>query len=79
MTNIHDRMPVIVAPADFDRWLGSTGDTHQGLADLLGPSPDELLEAIPVGDGINRIDSDGPALQAPIGPKHDPAPGFPGL
>jgi putative SOS response-associated peptidase YedK len=38
LADIHDRMPVIVAPEDYDRWLAGTDDT-----DLLQPFPDDKL------------------------------------
>lgn len=45
---IHDRMPAIVAPADFEAWL----DTGRVMADaarkLLRPAPDDLLDLAPL-------------------------------
>ena len=38
---IHDRMPVIIDPADYDRWLGSEADPR----DLLQPYPAEKMGA----------------------------------
>ena len=35
MADIHDRMPVILAPADYARWLGEEPDPR----DLMRPSP----------------------------------------
>ncbi|MEO8667239.1 MAG: SOS response-associated peptidase [Bauldia sp.] len=70
---IHDRMPLIVSPADFDRWLKSTGDPSDDVTGLLRPAPDALLEAIPVGARVNKADNDGPELQIPV-VANDPAP-----
>jgi len=63
---IHDRMPAIVAPADFDVWLTSP-DPGEAMA-LLKPAPDDLLEAIPVSDRVNRAEPDDPGLIAPVAP-----------
>jgi putative SOS response-associated peptidase YedK len=63
---IHDRMPVIIAPQDFERWLASPEVTPAEVADLLRPVPDSLLEAIPVGDRVNAARNDGPDLQTPV-------------
>lgn len=41
---IHERMPVVIAPADFALWLGEAG---HGAARLMRPAPDDLLEALP--------------------------------
>jgi putative SOS response-associated peptidase YedK len=76
---IHNRMPVIIAPPDFDRWLASTGEPGDDISCLLKPPGDGLLEAIPVGESINKADSEGPSLQARVEPKDDPAPLLPGL
>jgi putative SOS response-associated peptidase YedK len=65
---IHDRMPVIIAPADFNRWLASTGDPADDIGDLMRPPPDDLLEAVPVSDRVNDVDNDGPELQEPVLP-----------
>jgi putative SOS response-associated peptidase YedK len=39
LAHIHDRMPVIVAPKDYARWL----DPQQPVDDLLTPYPDDLV------------------------------------
>lgn len=39
LAHIHDRMPVIVAPKDYARWL----DSKQPVDDLLAPYPDDLV------------------------------------
>lgn len=44
---VHDRMPVIIAPDDYDRWL--TGEP----AELLRPYPPENMEAFPVSTLVN--------------------------
>jgi putative SOS response-associated peptidase YedK len=35
VADIHDRMPAILAPGDYARWLGEEGDPR----DLLRPFP----------------------------------------
>lgn len=37
---IHDRMPVVIAERDYDRWL----DADDPATDLLAPFPDEALQ-----------------------------------
>jgi putative SOS response-associated peptidase YedK len=61
---IHDRMPAIVDPADFDRWLNSP-EADEAAA-LLKPAPDDLLEAFQVSNRVNRADDDDPGLIAPV-------------
>ena len=49
---IHDRMPVIVAPDAYDVWLdpASEGDELRGL---LAPYPEDEMEAYPVSRFVN--------------------------
>jgi putative SOS response-associated peptidase YedK len=62
---IHDRMPAIVPPEDFETWL--TGETDEALH-LLRPPPEGLLEAIPVGTRVNKAENDDPGLLEPVVP-----------
>ena len=41
----HDRMPVILDPADFETWLDPELDRSEALTSLLKPAPEDLLEA----------------------------------
>jgi putative SOS response-associated peptidase YedK len=63
---IRDRMPVVLDPACFARWLDCR--THDGgdAAGLLRPAPDALFEAIAVSDRVNRVADTSPEIQAPI-------------
>ena len=57
---IHNRMPVVIAPQDYERWLTAGDD----VTDLLRPAPDALMEAIPVSDRVNKAENDDPGLIA---------------
>ncbi len=67
MGMIHDRMPVILQPRDFDRWLSTPPEDAPSLADLLAPAPDDFLEAWPVSTKVNSPATDRPDLIDPIG------------
>jgi putative SOS response-associated peptidase YedK len=56
---IHDRMPVLLQPADFGTWLGGDGGTE-----LLRPVADNRLRMWPVSRRVNRTGSgdDDPTL-----------------
>lgn len=62
---IHDRMPVIVDPADYDRWLAPEGSSSETLAALLEPYPAEPLAARPVGPTVNNAQNEGVACLDP--------------
>ncbi len=60
---IHDRMPVIVPPDQFDLWLGNGDEDTTAAEALIKPAPNELLEAYPVSTNVNRVANDDPALR----------------
>lgn len=45
---LHDRMPVILAPDSWGKWLGDEPASGQELKALLVPCPDEALKLWPV-------------------------------
>ncbi len=59
----HDRMPVIIAPDDYETWL--TGTPEQALS-LLRPYPPEAMRAYPVSAKVNRPGYDTPELIEPL-------------
>lgn len=67
MSKIHDRMPVIIQQADFDRWLDSPPAKASSLVDLFGPAPDDFLEAWPVSTKVNSPAIDDRSLIVPVG------------
>jgi putative SOS response-associated peptidase YedK len=60
---IHDRMPVILAPADFDRWLSTMEPDPR---DLLKPYPAEPMKIWPISTRVNRPKNDDAAILEPI-------------
>lgn len=66
--HIHDRMPVVIAPEDFARWLDCRTQEPREVADLMvAPQPD-LFEAIPVSDLVNKVANTGPELLERVEP-----------
>lgn len=59
----HNRMPVIVAPEDYETWL--TGTPEHALA-LLRPYPAEQMRAYPVSARVNSPGNDTPELIDPL-------------
>lgn len=66
---IHDRMPVVIRPEDFARWLDCKTQEPRHVADLLTPIEDDYFEAIAVSDKVNKVANMGPDLQLPVEPK----------
>ncbi len=63
---LHDRMPVILAPEDFDRWLDCKPGSTDFVLDLLKPPPAGMLDHIEVDRRLNNPRNEGPGLQAPV-------------
>jgi len=61
---IHDRMPVILDPADFQRWLDPAYPNPLELQLLLKPCPSDGLEAYPVSRLVNDPRNEGEDLIA---------------
>lgn len=63
---IHDRMPVVIRPEDFSRWLDCKTQEPRDVADLMKPIETDFFEAIPVSDRVNKVVNTDPDLQQPI-------------
>jgi len=61
MAPIHDRMPLIIDPADYAAWLDSTY-----AEDLLRACPAGRTQAYPVSSRVNAPANDDPLLLEPI-------------
>ena len=68
---VHDRMPVIVAPGDYARWLDPA---EADPADLIGPYPPGAMRCEPVSTRVNAVRHDDPTLIEPIPIADAPAP-----
>lgn len=72
---IHNRMPVVIHPQDFDRWLDCRTNEPRDVADLMRPVQPDFFEAVPVSDRVNKVANVGPenmeriAVQPPAPPK----------
>lgn len=66
MAPVHHRMPVILGPDVWDRWLDPGVQDTESVADLLAPAPAEWLEAWPVTTKVNNVANDGPDLLDPL-------------
>ncbi len=65
MAGIHNRMPVIVDPADWQLWLDPSPSDPGELVGLLEPRDDLLLDAYAVQPLVNNVRNDGPDLLLP--------------
>jgi putative SOS response-associated peptidase YedK len=66
MEKVHNRMPVIVQPEDYTRWLDPNITDPQAVADILKPFPADQMYAAPVSDYVNNGQHDGPQCMTPV-------------
>ena len=58
--DIHNRMPVILYPEDYEMWLDPDFDEKEALTTLLKPYPASEMEAYPVSRKVNRPSNNAP-------------------
>ncbi|MGH6736385.1 MAG: SOS response-associated peptidase [Methyloceanibacter sp.] len=63
---LHDRMPVVLPPEQFEAWLDVNDVKPEDAAALLAPAPDNLFEAIELHPKINDSRKDEPGIQEPL-------------
>ncbi len=71
---IHDRMPVVIKPQDFGRWLECINNEPRDVASLMQPVEPDFFEAIPISDKVNKVANSGPDVQDPAIAGADAAP-----
>ena len=62
---VHDRMPVITAPENYDRWLDPANEDVEGLQKLLATFPAERMTARLVNRYVSNARNEGEACIAP--------------
>lgn len=71
VASIHDRMPVLIRPADRDLWLDPASPAERYAA-LLHPAPPETLVSYAVSSAVNHATAEGPDLILPAPPEDEP-------
>ena len=66
MSGLHNRMPVILDPADYAEWLDPAPRTPESLQPLLRPFPADKMSAHPVSTLVNAPANDRPELVVPV-------------
>lgn len=68
MAPVHDRMPAILPPDVWSRWLDPAFDDASLLAQWLVPAPDDVLEMYPVSTLVNNVRNKGAELVERVDP-----------
>lgn len=65
---IHDRMPVIIEPECYDRWLDCSSGRENEVLDLLTPLPKGRMTTMSINPKLNDPRAEGPDLHQPPNP-----------
>lgn len=66
MTGMHARVPVTIAPDDFEPWLDCRGENPSDAIRLLHAPPDGAFAWHPVSSRVNRVANDDAQLVLPM-------------
>jgi putative SOS response-associated peptidase YedK len=69
LTEIHPRMPLVLARGDWKRWLDPDVEDPADLIASWDEASGEHLELRPVSPAVNRVDNNGPQLLDEIKPE----------
>lgn len=65
-STIHDRMPVILHPDNYDLWLDPGMTNVAAVSELLKPYDPRLMRAYPVSPRINHVANDDEECSRPV-------------
>lgn len=66
MAMIHDRMPAILHPRDYEKWLDPSPQTPDRLLPVIKPFPADAMDAYIVSTLVNKPANDTPELVVPV-------------
>ena len=69
--SIHHRMPVIIQPENWARWLDTDNVKATGLREVLVPAADDMLKSHPVSLRVNKASAEGVQLIMAVNPSSD--------
>jgi hypothetical protein len=62
VSEVYDRMPLILAPGDCARWLGEEADP----CDLMRPHSADLMRMWPISTRVKQLVTDDPSILEPV-------------
>jgi putative SOS response-associated peptidase YedK len=66
ISEIHDRMPVILDKSLWDLWINSDDVDPAALSELLVPCPSDWLQRTPVSSLVNNVRNESPDCVRPL-------------
>lgn len=66
LRSIHERMPVVVQPEDYERWLNCKDFLAREVQDVMSAGHNGFFEAIPVSEKVNKVSNTTPDIQVRV-------------
>jgi putative SOS response-associated peptidase YedK len=63
---IHDRLPVVIKPENYERWLDCRTYEPRQVADLFAAVENDYFEWLPISDKVNKVANTSPDIQNSI-------------
>lgn len=63
---VHDRMPVILDPSDYDLWIDPGMEDTNAVSQLLKPFDAAAMRSYPVSNRVNHVVNDDEACASPV-------------
>lgn len=67
LSELHDRMPVVLAADDYDAWMNPGNEETGELERFLRPYPAERMKFYPIDTTVNNPQNDNPSCIEPAG------------
>jgi putative SOS response-associated peptidase YedK len=72
LSDIHDRMPVILTTADYELWLDPAFKNIASVSEMLKPFDSVLMRRYPVSTRVNHVVNDDAECAKPVEPDATP-------
>lgn len=63
---LHERMPVILNPEEYESWLDPLNSDTELLKNMLRPFPTDQMSTMRVSDNVSKAENEGPELIYPV-------------
>jgi putative SOS response-associated peptidase YedK len=73
LADIHDRMPVILSPDDYDLWLDPAFSHTSSVSGILKPFDPAVMRRYPVSARVNQVQNDDADCAKAVEPDASPA------
>jgi putative SOS response-associated peptidase YedK len=69
LSRIHDRMPAVISPHDWELWLDRSVTDTSSVRHLLAPADPRQFDLFEVSNAVNSVRNNSGELVVPINPR----------